>query len=277
MVIGGVFIRESAYTDPIYWRYMRLLRIITGTAALVAASALVWPWVSVDVRTPAPTLPVARLHRTGNLVIEPRSIGGRSYTVFRPRTARVAFTLTRPSRDDAAVLLAVAGTYTSPRDTVEGFVVLDGRIVQANERQGWDGAVIIDHGRTKIVQTDNGRLLTRAYLRAIAARGASLFQTHLLVSRGAPVAFKPQPFLPRRALVTFTDGSPAIIESIDAVDLTTFAADLAALGVRDAANLDMGTWSEGWYRNPATGAITVMGIPNSATARQTNWITFAQQ
>ena len=249
---------------------MRTIHAIIFVIAVVGA-AFVWDRVSIDVQRPtAEPVPAFVRQPSKGLAINRRTTSGRAYTVFVGPHVRLA--LTRPSREDPRVLLAVAGTYTSPRDTVEGYVVHDGRIVQASERQGWDGAVIFRPARVEILQTNNGRLLTRGLLTDLAAHDASLIQTHLLVYGWAPVRFKPQPALPRRALAIFTNNVPAIIESADAIDLTTFAADLAALGVRDAANLDMGAWSEGWYRDPTTGTIVTLGIPNPATARQTNWI-----
>ncbi|MBI4142311.1 hypothetical protein HY480_00375 [Candidatus Uhrbacteria bacterium] len=254
---------------------MGIIRTII-TIAAIAGATLVWNRVSIDVQRPAAEpVPAFVRQPSKGLAINRRTVNGRTYTVFVGPHVRLA--LTRPSREDPRVLLAVAGTYTSPRDTVEGYVVHGGRVVQASERQGWDGAVIFRPSRVEILQTENGRLLTRTLLANLAAHDASLVQTHLLVYGWDPIRFKPQPALPRRALAIFTNNAAAIIESADATDLTTFAADLAALGIRDAANLDMGTWSEGWYRDPATGAITMLGIPNPATARQTNWIVLEER
>ncbi len=208
-----------------------------------------------------------------NLTVEERTASSTRFLVFTQAHPDMRFTLTRPDADDARILLAVPGTYTSPADTPEGFVVLDGKIIQEKERQGWDGAALFADGRVDILQTNGGKKLTRAYLADVAANGASLLQAHLLVKDGAPQHFKDQPETFRRALAVTADGAPAIVESGAMLDLNAFAVLLAALGARDAVNLDMGTWSEGWYRG-ADGRRVTLGFPNQNTARQSNWIIF---
>lgn len=209
-----------------------------------------------------------------DLIIESKNAEEVSYAIFHQRIPSLQFTLTRPSKDDGEIVLAVPGTYTSPRNTVEGFVVLDGKIIQNKERQGWDSAVIFKNGNAEIIQTNSGRLLTQEKLKTVASEGASLMQAHLLVIDGVAQSFKPQPPFQRRALVLFEDSSPAIIESREALDLTPFAKDLVALGVKSAVNLDMGAWSEGWYRDPDTSLPETIGLMRGATDRQTNWIIF---
>ena len=257
---------------------MRIIRPVVVAAAMVGM-VFVWDrvfgdaWRSTAILAPASPV---REEQAAGLRVERRAVGDRSYTIFSEQHSRIRLTLTRPSREDARILLAVPGTYTSPHDSVEGMVVLNGRIVQARERQGWDGAVIFDRGRVEMIATENGRSLTYAFLKETASHGRSLIQVHLLVHGGVAQSFKPQPLLPRRALAVFTDGVSAVIEGGNVTDLTTFATDLVHLGVRDAVNLDMGSWSEGWYRNPTTGATVTIGIPNPATARQTNWVVLEQ-
>lgn len=209
-----------------------------------------------------------------DLAIQMKQVGSNQYTIFSQMEPQVEWTLTRPSKDDADVLLAVAGTYTSPKNTVEGYVILDGNIIQDAERQGWDGAALFQDGTITVWQTKNGTLLTREKMRSLAQKGTSLIQGHLLVFEGKAQHFKPQPLFPRRALVVMQGVDPMIIESQSALTLNEFAEDLAALGVRDALNLDMGSWSEGWYRDPKTGLPVTTGFPNENTARQTNWIIF---
>lgn len=211
-----------------------------------------------------------------DLIIENKKAGEISYTIFRQHKPKIQFTLTRPSKDDTKTLLTVPGTYTSPRNTVEGFVVLDSKIIQNKERQGWDGAVVFKNGNVEILQTDNGRLLTQEKLKEVASAGASLMQAHLLVMNGKVQSFKPQLPFQRRALVLFADESPAIVESTEALDLTPFAKDLVSLGAVAAVNLDMGAWSEGWYRDQKTALPETIGRMRGATDRQTNWIIFKQ-
>lgn len=210
-----------------------------------------------------------------DLIIESKQVGPHAYTVFHQKNPHIRFTLTRPSIAESKIVLAVAGTYTSPQNTVEGFVVLDGKIIQSRERQGWDAAAIFKNGTVEIIQTNNGRDLTKNKLQEIAEQGASLIQGHLLVMDSLAQSFKIQPLHRRRALA-IRENSPVIIESNGILDLNEFANDLVQLGVKRAMNLDMGAWSEGWYRDPRTAKIITIGLQNYATDRQSNWIIFSQ-
>ncbi len=222
-------------------------------------------------RAPAPSA----ASTANNLIVEERTASSTRFLVIRQKTPHVRLALTRPDENDAAVLLSVPGTYTSPQNTVEGYVVLDGRIVQQKERQGWDGAVVFDGGGVEIRPTDRGRSLTKDALAEVAANGASLIQVHLLLKDGLPQHFKEQTPTLRRALAVMADGEPAVIESRDFLDLNAFAALLAELGARDATNLDMGSWSAGWYRG-ADGRPIPVGYPHENAARQTNWVVFLE-
>lgn len=196
-------------------------------------------------------------------------------TVIRLLKGRVRLALERPRRDDASLFLSVAGTYTSPADAPEGFVVHEGTIVQARERQAWNGAAFFRaDGTLSIFETNNGKLLTKAYLQSVERDGASLIQGHLLVADRVAQDMAPQTPYQRRALVVMPDESVAIVESVELLDLQSFADALVELGVRDALNLDMGQWSEGWYRSPVTDEPVMIGYLTGSTHRQSNWVIF---
>lgn len=254
------------------FRVAVIIAIVVGAAVVIGMRRTAPPLPRTthnDIQNPQPS-------HTPDFTVTQRDVQDRAYVVFTLHVPNVRLTLTRPDRADPQTLLAVPGTYTSPKDRVEGYVILDGHIVQMRERQGWDGAVLFADGRVTIITTDHGQQLTRAFMEQVAAQGQSLIQVHLLVHNSAPVHFKPQQALPRRALAILADGTPAIVESRTMIDLTTFATDLNVLGIRDAANLDMGAWSEGWYRDPITAAPVTIGIPSDTTMRQTNWVVLAR-
>ncbi len=204
--------------------------------------------------------------------VETKTAPASSYKIFHQKNPHIKFTLTRPLQENENTLLAVAGTYTSVENTVLGFVVLDGSIIQSKEREAWDGAAIFQNGSVEIIQTNNGALLAKEKLQEIAAQGSSLIQGHLLVSNGVAQHFKPQLLYRRRALAVMSDGASAIIESETELDLNVFVADLVSLGAQSALNLDMGGFSEGWYRDPQTGVPIIIGEPSDSTSRQSNWI-----
>lgn len=207
-------------------------------------------------------------------IIETKTVAKKSYALFFQKQPNIRLTIEHPSKDNTSILLSVPGTYTSPQNKVEGFLVLDGNIIQNKERQGWNGAAIFKDGSIEIIQTSNGRLLTQEKLREIAREGASLIQAHLLIFHNKAEHFKPQLPYQRRALAVFSDDTIAVVESSTALGLNEFAEDLIKLGVKDAINLDMGAWSEGWYRNPKSGEIITIGSPSESTKRQSNWIVF---
>jgi hypothetical protein len=223
-------------------------------------------------RAPAPPSPAASATPAAAPVSKPtlaaahRAVGGRKYLELTG--GRLALALERPSQTDARVLAVVPGTYTSPQGDVEGAVVLDGRVVRA-DALAWEALLVIQNG-APVVRWER-KAPSRELLAELAARKASLLQGHLLVGDGKPRPLKPSPALGRRALVTRAGGAFAIVESTSPVELARFADDLVRLGATYAMNLDMGGWSEGWYRR-TNGTIARLGDDFRATERQTNWL-----
>lgn len=207
-----------------------------------------------------------------------KTLGDHEYVVFTLKKGSARLFVSRPNVEDANIFLSVAGTYTNPNGDPEGFVVVDGKILQSRERQGWNGAAFFRaDGTVNIFETNNGKLLTRDYLKTVERDGASLVQGHLLVHNGAAQSLLPQTPYQRRALVLFSDHSVGVVESVDLLDLASFAADMVELGVTEAMNLDMGQWSEGWYRDPSTSRRTSIGYLFGATDKQSNWIVFTER
>ena len=97
-----------------------------------------------------------------------------------------------------------------------------------------------------------------------------MLQGHLLVDDGTRLPLKDSGSLQRRAFVEL-DGRALVVESFGAVPLRSFADDLVALGAARALNLDMGTWSGGWYRT-RDGGRAPLGNDHRATERQSNWV-----
>lgn len=221
---------------------------------------------SADTGTRPPTSRALRGIKTETLTAR---AGDRSYVKFSRSGATLAVRVSRPSKADPRLLLSVAGTYTSPEDKVLGIVMLDGNLVE-KKRMAWDGLLAIVDGSPSIQKATRADLSPER-LKAFESKKASLLQGHLLVHRGKPEPYKPSPYLPRRALAIFDDGEWAIIESAAPVELQSLANDLAELGAAAALNLDMGGWSEGWYRDSA-GSLVSLGVPHPSTERQTNWL-----
>jgi hypothetical protein len=212
----------------------------------------------------------AALHAASRspLQVKPLTAGGHRLLAFT--APRLELRLTRPGRDDPRILLGVPGTYTSPEGLVEGVVVHQQRVVQ-RDRRAWEGVLLIRSGRPEVLRA-TAELLDEKPLARLAAGGASLIQGHLLVGDGEVRPLKESPALRRRAVITRRDGSFVIVESLEPLRLADFASDLRTLGAAQAMNLDMGTWSEGFYREPETGQVRPLGDDFRATDRQTNWL-----
>jgi hypothetical protein len=214
--------------------------------------------------------PVAR----SALTVRRRVVSGRDYLLLSQLAPRVQLRLERPKRSDRDVLVCVPGTYTSPEGTVEGAVVLEGKLVRPNPMP-WEALLVIESSAPQ-VRWQRSRLGAQE-LAGLAGRKASVVQGHLLVGGGKVRPLKPSPALRRRALTVASSGGFAIVESTVAVELGVFAADLVAMGVFAAMNLDMGRWSEGWYRDPGSGKLQTLGEDFRATDKQTNWIVLLAQ
>ncbi len=112
----------------------------------------------------------------------------------------------------------------------------------------WEALLVIDNAAPQLRWQRNR--LHKEDLDALVRRKASALQGHLLVGGGKVRPLKPSPALERRAFIVHESGAFAIVESSAPAELAQFAADLVALGAHTAMNLDMGRWSEGWYRDP---------------------------
>lgn len=201
------------------------------------------------------------------LRVDAHAVQGRRYSWYAPKQGRWAITLERPAASDERLLMAVAGTYTSPQDEVEGVVMRAGELLRADAKP-WAGLLLIRDGQLAIQKAPGGKL-SAGLLAQLKAQRASLLQGHLLVHRGEAQAFRDSPELARRAIVVGAEGA-ALVESQAAVALERFARDLAAMQVSAAMNLDMGGWSEGLMRL-SDGSVQRFRTA-AATARQSNWL-----
>jgi Phosphodiester glycosidase len=216
----------------------------------------------------APAVSASAKRASSPLHVATRAVEGRKYLQIGASPSRLALRLERPKKSDPGVWLAVPGTYTSPDGGVEGAVVLEGHVVRSQANR-WEALLVIDAKGGAEIRESKG--VPRAALDALAKQGASALQGHLLVFDGTPRPLLPSPALRRRALVTTAAGTPSIVESLAPMELAAFARDLVALGATRAMNLDMGSWSEGWYR-AEDGKIVPLGEDFRNTAKQTNWL-----
>ena len=74
----------------------------------------------------------------------------------------------------------------------------------------------------------------------------------------------------RRALVEM-DHLFSVVESKIPMSIKEFQAQLIAINAENALCLDMGAWSEGWYKDGAAQQIKI-GQDFSKTAQQSSWL-----
>ena len=127
------------------------------------------------------------------------------------------------------------------------------------------------------INIESSKVINDSLLQNVIVQKKSLFQQTLLLKNGEIIdcnLFGSNSNL-RRALIEFEDNTFFVAESSRNVTITEFQKALKEIGAMDAINLDMGSWSEGWYKN-FDGSIKI-GENFLNTHRQTNWIIYSNQ
>lgn len=204
---------------------------------------------------------------------------GNSYTFFHQEKSKARFAVTRPAATDTSLLLCIPAAFTMQmNNTIDGFYMVDGKPFNTkavNHRLG--GAAHIVNGKIRFFDTHRGALFTPAAIDSLKKAGGSLFQQIMIISEGKAARFKDTALFQRRAIVHFADGTTAVAENNKPIRLADFSNELVELGVTEALYTDMGSWDEGWYRDPETGKLKTIGQIRTQTARQTNWVVFAKK
>jgi hypothetical protein len=199
------------------------------------------------------------------------------YSIYYLRDLKLGITNVRPLSSDTSIKLCIPAAFTQLDDgSIDGLFIVNGKIVDAkkiNHRLG--GGLIIVNSNVSIIKTDDGKFLTPSCIDSIANLKASFFQQIQLVRDGESLGFnKDQKLFQRRAVAIYESGEIAIIESKSPITLDEFANDLVKMQVQNAIYTDMGSYDEGWVRNPVNGAFHVIGTNRSETGRQSNWLIF---
>jgi hypothetical protein len=198
------------------------------------------------------------------------------YTLFYKYDLHLALTNVRPSQSDTAIQFCIPAAFTVlENDSIDGVFIVDGKIINRKVNHHLGGGMIIAQNKNFILKTDDGKLLTETWIDSIAKLGQSFFQQIQLVRDGKALEFnKDQKLFQRRAIVTWENGEITAVESKNSITLQEFADDLVKMHVTNAIYTDMGSFDEGWYRNPVTSGIVTIGKNKSETARQSNWLIF---
>jgi hypothetical protein len=211
------------------------------------------------------------------LVVAKQTKHGSRYSIFYPQKLAVDVVTQRPAAPDERGHLSVAAAYTDlDTDAPLDLLVCQGRLRQTTATVGFlTGGLTIVGDTLTIGRVAAGQVPPRAQLvRASQRRGTVLLQ-ELLVFEGKNQRLAGGSGFQRRALVEFAGHRFAVVESAaDDLEMQQFANDLLELGAKNALYLDMGDWDEGWYREGSR--VITLGHRRTHTARQSNWLVFAQ-
>ena len=191
-------------------------------------------------------------------------------TLYIPFGLDIALTSQRPEISDS-VYFCIPAAYTAKDTTIDGLYIINGRIADSVFNEKLTGACIMDGQLLQIIKREE---LSKRLINQIIQDSFSFFQQSILVRNSEIVIcdlFKERKNI-RRALVIFPDYS-CIAESVDQVTILEFQKSLIESGAIDAIYLDMGTWSEGWYKNNKC-EIKKIGEKFYNTHLQTNWLIF---
>ena len=170
--------------------------------------------------------------------------------------------------------LCVPGAYTSVETQIDGLYIEDGIEINESINNKLTGACILSNDSIQFLEFEeiNSELISQLILSK-----KSFFQQSLLVKNRQIIPckiFYSKENL-RRALIQIND-TFCIGESQRPITIADFQEALVNIGAVNAINLDMGTWSEGWYKNNLNEKIKV-GEKMVSTNKQTNWIIYMHQ
>jgi len=182
---------------------------------------------------------------------------------------KVDFRLIRPDKLDNRNRLCVPGAFTSKNNTPEGLIYLNGKLTSGQKPSSGKGLVIISLGEIEILNINQ----LGQFLNSRKDSRFSLFQQWYLIEKNKRGE---NPFsnsnLQMRVIAKIKN-EIFIIESDSNIESEYFISTLIKMGVSDAIYLDMGSWSEGWYKD-ANNTIKSIGNNKSNTNKQTNWVLF---
>lgn len=178
----------------------------------------------------------------------------------------------RPTFSNETFLL-VPAAYTSKQYGIDGFFVENGTTINPNSKSSLTGACILSAKGLRIIPFDSIEIKKLAS----TIKNESVFQQSLLIYNNKVVKcdiFDNIEGL-RRALIQFEDIS-CIAESHRPVTIQQFQEALRIIGVKNAINLDMGSWSEGVFRSSSCD-VKKLGDNFANTKNQTSWLVYLKQ
>lgn len=188
---------------------------------------------------------------------------------YVPQNAHYHFQRVKPDSNNTDLLMSVVAAFTSKApEHVVGTSVSNGkkRIYPTDAETAY--CLIIGEEVKIEALSENHK---SAIETAVKQKG-DYFQQMLLIENAEAKSceiFKNRATF-RRALAQ-KEGETHLVESLDRMTIDDFIQSLIFLGYEQAIYLDMGSWSEGWYRN-SENQIVRIGNNWKSSHLQTNWL-----
>lgn len=188
---------------------------------------------------------------------------------YVPQNAHYHFQRVKPDSNNTDLLMSVVAAFTSKApEHVVGTSVSNGkkRIYPTDAETAY---CLIVGEEVKIEALSENH---KSAIETAVKQKGDYFQQMLLIENAEAKSceiFKNRATF-RRALAQ-KEGETHLIESLDRMTIDDFIKTLISFGYQQAIYLDMGSWSEGWYRNEGNEIIRI-GNNWKSSHLQTNWL-----
>lgn len=188
---------------------------------------------------------------------------------YVPQNAHYHFQRVKPDSNNTNLLMSVVAAFTSKApEHVVGTSVSNGkkRIYPTDAETAYC-LIIGEEVKIESMSVNHKSAIETA----VKQKGDYFQQMHLVEDAEAKTCeiFKNRATF-RRALAQ-KEGETHLVESLDRMTIDDFIQSLIFLGYEQAIYLDMGSWSEGWYRNEDNEIIRI-GNNWKSSHLQTNWL-----
>jgi hypothetical protein len=191
--------------------------------------------------------------------------------LYDPHKLTVAIKSQRPTFNNNCFFCVPAAFTSKTPKQIAGIFIERGNIINSLTDKEFNGTCIISQDSIKIMPSS---FLNKNILDNAIKYKNSLFQQFLLINHSeiVPCLIFQERVNLRRALIQF-DNYFCVGESNKPVTILDFQESLKSIGAINALYLDMGTYSEGWYKNHA-GEKVKIGEEMINTDKQSNWLVY---
>lgn len=198
-----------------------------------------------------------------------------SLIVYKPFYLSWHLAKERPDINDTDIFFCAPAAFTAKnyKDIVGNFVCDGDTVINSTEQE--NGFCYISGNKVVIKSLNDS---SEYYFNKAIANKASYFQQVLLILDSTRLdcnIFGKQKPTFRRA-IAIKNGVPMVVESLNRMNVNDFSDVMIEKGFQYAIYMDMGTWSEGYYRTKDKSKVTI-GRLKQNTNSQSNWLVFRKQ